>query len=58
MNLVYDNEETVLHWAAMGPFNILLKLLEKEPNVDAKDENSFTPLMLAVQQGKGRRRRN
>lgn len=53
VNLVYDNEKTVLHYAAISPDNnILLKLLKKSSNIDVRDRNSLTPLMLAVQQGK------
>lgn len=51
MNLVYDNKRTVLHWAATGPTGILLKLLEKKPNLEIIDGNSCTPLMISVQQG-------
>lgn len=51
VNLVYHDGRSLLHWAATGRNDILLKVLEKKPNLEAKDVNSFTPLMLSAQQG-------
>lgn len=43
-----QDKRTPLHWAAAGEnLSIVQLLLTYEPEVDAKDESGWTPLMIA-----------
>ncbi|XP_055954315.1 uncharacterized protein LOC126810682 [Patella vulgata] len=49
------NQRTVLHYACDSDYDIpeIVKyIVEKGADIDAKDENSRTPLILAIQRGK------
>lgn len=39
------------NWIFTGQTDILSKLLDRKANIEAKDVNGFSPLMVSVQQG-------
>lgn len=48
MHCHFQDKRTPLHWAAHGDhLGVVQHLLTFEPEVDAKDESGWTPLMIA-----------